>query len=264
MVIFNALLNLRELKELYSENPVGICPLYKGSIGVSKRFETAGNPVIVPEYVSLEKLAIEFSPKQAGTGDPSPDNVRPISGRGSVKVTVSNGGASHDYDIPLPETIYGGTVDAVTGVGSEEWGFISFDGTEKWYTYSQGVALAKWVTNQAFHASQADIGNLCNEATYTTKNIATIPQKGFFADHNLNNIKWIVFSGYNLNEWKSYLEQQATAGTPVTVCYKLATPESFKASQVSIPSLRGENTFFTNGENMDIIYKGSYFWSDEA
>lgn len=34
MAIFNALLNLRELKELYSGKPVCVCPLYKGSIGV--------------------------------------------------------------------------------------------------------------------------------------------------------------------------------------------------------------------------------------
>lgn len=264
MAIFNALLNLRELKELYSGKPVCVCPLYKGVINGLKTFEATGNPIVLPEYKSLVKLKTTFSPKQAGTGDPSPDNVRPISGWGSVKVTVSNGGASHDYDVPLPETIYGGTVDTVTGVGSEEWGFISFDGTEKWYTFSQGVALANWVTNQAVHVSQVDIGNLCNEATYTTNNIGTIPQKGFFADHNLNNVTWIVFSGYNLNEWKSYLEQQATAGTPVTVCYKLATPEPFEVSKISIPSLGSENTFFTNGENMDIIYKKEYFWSDEA
>ena len=45
MVIFNALLNLRELKELYSGKPVCVCPLYKGSIGVSKRFEISGNPI---------------------------------------------------------------------------------------------------------------------------------------------------------------------------------------------------------------------------
>lgn len=74
MVIFNALLNLRELKELYSGKPVCVCPLYKGSIGILKRFETSGNPVVLPEYKSLEKLNIKFSPKQAGSGDPSPEN----------------------------------------------------------------------------------------------------------------------------------------------------------------------------------------------
>ena len=84
---FNALLTLSELKTLYSNKPVGICPLYKGSIGATKRYEATGNPVIVPKYVGLEKLTIEFSPKQAGTGDPSPDNVRPISGWDEVQVT---------------------------------------------------------------------------------------------------------------------------------------------------------------------------------
>lgn len=260
METFNALLTLSEIKTLYSGNPAGICPLYKGSIGATKRSEATGNPVVIPKYVSLEKLAIDFSPKQAGNGDPSPENVRPISGWDSVKVTVSNESESHDYDITLPETIYGGTVDAVRGVGSEEWGFISFDGTEKWYTYGQGVALSDWVTNQAAHISSIDIGNLCNEATYKTNAINTTPQKGFFNDNNMNNVTWIAFSGYNLNEWKSYLEQQATAGHPVTVCYKLATPEPFKVTQISIPSLGSENTIFTNGENMDIIYKGSSFW----
>lgn len=47
MVIFNALLNLRELKELYSGKPVGICPLYKGSVGVTKRYEATGNMDII-------------------------------------------------------------------------------------------------------------------------------------------------------------------------------------------------------------------------
>lgn len=50
MVIFNALLNLRELKELYSGKPVCVCPLYKGVINASKTFEATGNPIVLPEY----------------------------------------------------------------------------------------------------------------------------------------------------------------------------------------------------------------------
>src|SRR5699024_11304207 len=96
---FNALLTLSELKTLYSGNPVGICPLYKGTIGVTKRYETTGNPVVIPKYVSLEKLAIDFSPKQAGTGDPSLENVRPISGWDNLKVTVSNRSEEHTSEL---------------------------------------------------------------------------------------------------------------------------------------------------------------------
>lgn len=56
MVIFNALLNLRELKELYSGKPVCVCPLYKGVINGLKTFEATGNPIVLPEYKSLVKL----------------------------------------------------------------------------------------------------------------------------------------------------------------------------------------------------------------
>jgi len=38
-----------------------------------------------------QSLTVDFSPIQAGTGDPSPDNVRPISGRDSIYVGVGGG-----------------------------------------------------------------------------------------------------------------------------------------------------------------------------
>lgn len=64
MVIFNALLNLRELKELYSGKPVCVCPLYNGVINNPKIFEATGNPIVLPEYKSLVKLKTTFSPKE--------------------------------------------------------------------------------------------------------------------------------------------------------------------------------------------------------
>lgn len=166
---FNALLTLSELKTLYSKKPVGICPLYKGSIGATKAFEATGNPVVIPKYEQLEKLAIEFLPKQAGSGDPSPDNVRPITGR-----------------------------DEVTGMGSKEWGYIA--------SYNGESLPGEWISDRDVYAP------------------GTTPTTG------------------------------------AQVAYKLATPEPFKTSQYSIPSLGSENTIFTNGENMDIIYKVNSFW----
>lgn len=261
MVIFNALLNLSELKELYSGKPVCVCPLYKGVINATKTFEATGNPITIPEYKELVKLTTTFSPKQAGTGDPSPDNVRPISGWNSVKVTVSNESESHDYNITLPETIYGGTVDAVTGVGETQIAFIELDGTERWVitgatsdTY-QGFALSLPNTNVNYRM-------FCSHFMYNLyENVAnTCSQQG----RGEYNIRFVISTeivpNKTVDEWKSYLAAQAAAGTPVQVAYKLATPEPFKNSQVSIPSLGGENKFFTNGENMDIIYKVTSFW----
>lgn len=269
MVIFNALLNLRELKELYSGKPVCVCPLYKGSIGASKRFEISGNPVVLPEYKSLEKLNIKFSLKQAGSGDPSPENVRPISGYDSVTVTQSKDEAQvKQITLDLPETIYGGTVDAVSGVGSEEWivkmvvtSTYRVDILPDFENEASNLFYLANVTNQ-------EKANMLLCSHLPTKYIvsATSTDSGIYGnpEGDMLYIRLAKDIANDLQGFKSWLDAQSSAGTPVQVAYKLATPEPFKVSQVSIPSLRGENTFFTNGENMDIIYKKECFWSDEV
>lgn len=270
MAIFNALLNLRELKELYSGKPVCVCPLYNGVINNAKTFEATGNPIILPEYKSLVKLKITFSPKQAGTGDPSPENVRPISGYDSVTVTQSKDEAQvKQITLTLPETIYGGTVDAVTGVGSEEWDIVTltsdFLATNIWIYGASGNQTSPVIYGEIPMANDT-VGDI-----YCThfKRAGSVPLENleYWSDTPYFGLKRMAIRN---DEWtsletaKDWLDAQASAGTPVQVAYKLATPEPFNVSQVSIPSLRGENTFFTNGENMDIIYKKEYFWSDEA
>lgn len=278
MTIFNALLNLRELKELYSGKPVCVCPLYKGVINAPKTFEATGNPVVLPEYKSLVKLKTTFSPKQAGTGDPSPENVRPISGYDSVTVTQSKDEAQvKQITLTLPETIYGGTVDAVTGDGSKEWEFVEFDGTETWRTW--GVDnFTIGLTGFYFYM---EIPAVKNSAEYLSCSHLAFNEGSFggrvvgFQAIITGDSYWIFTvpnqiltntesSAAAVDSWKSYLAAQSAAGTPVQVAYKLATPEPFKVTKISIPSLGSENTFFTNGENLDIIYKKESFWSDEA
>lgn len=262
---FNALLTLSELKTLYANKPVGICPLYKGSIGGTKRNEAAGNPVTIPKYEQLEKLAIEFSPKQAGTGDPSPENVRPITGWDSVKVTVSDKEESHGYDVTLPETIYGGTVDAVNGVGSKEWSpavdletsstpsYIETLSNETTCLFGAAGLLNMEKEKISLCCSHLAVANILN-ASSTNIGISGNPWG------NMVYIRLPRTTASNLSEFVEWLEEQKTAGTPVQVAYNLATPTPFELSKISIPSLGSENTIFTSGENMDIIYRVSSFW----
>lgn len=358
METFNALLTLSEIKALYSKKPVGICPLYKGSIGVTKAFETTGNPVIIPKYVSLEKLAIDFSPKQAGTGDPSPDNVRPISGRDEVTVTrcgknllkltgrtvqskpadfqsasentkypigdgylyvgVTNNGywiedIITEYDIAdnsisvratksgygigmcvkiVPGASYvigkdGDDTNAVIGglttkkdglisrftvvntelngnnkftaQDEEEWVIIIFRPAPNVLVTYQNPQLELGSTPTAYEPYQGE--------TYALTLPETIYGGTVDAVTGLGSKTWGFIASYNgeaiPGEWVSDRDVHAPGTTPATgaqVAYKLAAPEPFSVSQISIPSLGSKNTFFTNGENMDIIYKESSFW----
>lgn len=356
MAIFNALLNLRELKELYSGKPVCVCPLYKGSIGASKRYEATGNPVVITEYVSLEKLAIDFSLKQAGTGDPSPDNVRPISGYDSVTVTrcgknllkltgrtVQSRPA--DFNTPSENTkypvgdgyLYVGITSNGYWVPSNIRDYVITDNSISVNTNSGGYGIGmcvKIVPGVSYVVGKYGNDRNARISTITTKKDGTVSR--FSVDRNnftaqegeewaiiifkpistvlvtyqnpqlelgstptpyepyqgndytltlpetiyggtvdaatgVGSKTWGYIASYNgeslPGEWISDRDVYAPGTTPTTgaqVAYKLATPKSFKVSQVTIPSLKGENYFFTNGENMDIIYKKEFFWGDEA
>lgn len=310
---FNALLTLSELKTLYSNNPVGICPLYKGSIYVKKVLETTGNPVILPEYVGLEKLKIGFSPKQGGTGDPSPDNVRPITGRDSVQVTRCGNNLLNPENVKAISGYYGLTVTYEGGnifhiVGkpdNPDNGNLSFVVAETLdYSLSgKGLVIAAFslsgnltVVNAyglrtSTEKSIAITAYLDNAVTYDARiqlaigveNLTTYePYQGSTTTLTLpetiyggevdavtgvGSKEWGYIASYNGEplpaEWISDRDVYAAGTTPTTgaqVAYKLAAPEPFKVTQISIPSLGSKNIFFTNGENLDIIYKVKSFW----
>ncbi len=81
---------------------------------------------------NLQECKIHFHPVQEGTGDPSPDNVRPITGWDGVTVHHSGSDRTTPVEIPIsfPQTIYGGYVDLVKGEVVEEYAFITVGGDE--------------------------------------------------------------------------------------------------------------------------------------
>ena len=67
------------------------------------------------QELPLLKCIANIEPVQSGSGTPSPDNVRTISGSTSVTVTVSDGETSTTKTTPLGQTVYGGQLNVLTG-----------------------------------------------------------------------------------------------------------------------------------------------------
>ena len=211
-----------------------------------------GNPVAIEtlEGYPLE-LSASWGPIQEGKGKPSPDNVRPIKGRESVKITVNG----TEHTLALPDTIYGGKVDAVTGAGVKAMRYIRFTGTEVWEENLAGTIKSYMTiigTNVPADPKPPAISSHFEWQIYA---YAEKGNEGKFAfKSNGLAICFVVTQTYKTkDEWAAYLAAQYAAGTPVQVAYKLATHETFAATGGGrIDALAGTNTISTDADTVTI------------
>ena len=135
-----------------------------------------------------------------------------------------------------------------------------FDGTESWSLYGSGLHFQITIDNQAAERGTfIPISNAFNGIQVTQWDDL---QSGDFSfsptQRSTVRFRYDVYEG-NLAGWKSYLAAQYAAGTPVTVWYVLATPQTGIVNEplckigdyadelhsadaaVTIPTAKGEN-----------------------
>lgn len=152
--------------------------------------------------------------------------------------------------LTLPRTIYGGTVDAVTGEGLGVWKLLTLDGTEPWNAVGSGDTLYFQSTSISIGTRVLSRGDYC-----TTFPIASVSSsntvQGVSGWKTSLYLRWSTFA--DVAALKSYLAAQYAAGTPVQVCYKLATPTPFTATGAQpIPALSGTNTVITDADSVTV------------
>ena len=167
--------------------------------------------------------------------------------------------------LTIPETIYGGTVDAVNGEGSKEWYNAVFTGGENWVTW--GYNLVDGVTGVYLYFDGNYPQSVYPEISYcpilpynhlahssdTGQRIASVSNQYFVLSFPTEFFTGVTSTEEVLPYWKSYLKTQYEAGTPVTICYKLATPEPFQATgNQALPAVAGLNTVYTDGDSLAV------------
>ena len=102
----------------------------------------SGNPVsFTAKAAPLRQLSVAFSPVQSGTGDPSPDNVRPISGWSSL--TVEQRGKN----LFAPVAYSGGTYNPTVGT---TWTLTEITGARKPVLTEDGFTVKASANNQTW------------------------------------------------------------------------------------------------------------------
>lgn len=219
--------------------------------------EETGNPVVCYPVAGYPlDVTVSWGPTQEGSGEPSPDNVRPIKGRDSVTITRQED--NQVITLTLPETVYGGEVDAVSGEVAETWGLVTLDGAEKW------TVEGKFLDNKTdWYYVSSKIPNAVNAAPQKNNEICSHYPHADVANTNTVQgcaivwgcirVRWGDTIPDDTDAWKAYLAAQYAAGTPVQIAYKLAKPVPFTATGAQpIPALAGTNTVLTDADSVSV------------
>lgn len=172
--------------------------------------------------------------------------------------------------LTLPETVYGGEVDAVTGEGQKVWKSVALDGTENWNTWG----VNKNNTNVTGFFTY-DINDYSNDGSNIDKILCSTmsnEEKNIWGGKNIGvglagsgSSKYLIYcittntlpdttdDKKAVASFKTFLANLYAAGTPVQVAYKLATPTPFTATGAQpIPALAGANTILTDADVVEV------------
>ena len=221
-------------------------------------YTATGNPVTFETNVAkaFRQSLVGFSPYQSGTGDPSPENIRPISGTDHVNVFHSGEDTSDPttYTIVFPQTpgtVYKGSIDPTTGVLTVDWAFIEFNGTEYWrvhgsiasWFYVDGALTNPYVNNDE---NSFAISNKYKQSMY--KAGSGITNGRFMIGAPAGSSNRLVVKDTDVSTADDF--KASLQSTPMQLCYKIDTPLTYQLTAQQINTLIGTNVLLadTNGD----------------
>lgn len=169
--------------------------------------------------------------------------------------------------LALPSTIYGGSLDAVTGAGAETWKLVTLDGTEAWNTWGVDFRVNG---HTGFYLYAVNDYNAAENASAISSHykFSSGAHGGAHLGFGLaeSKTKYLIISVANdaladtssndaaIKSFKAFLAAQYAAGTPVQIAYKLDEPVQFRATgNGPIMPLEGEtNTIMTDADSVSV------------
>ena len=181
-------------------------------------------------------------------GETEVDIINPTLVLGTAAPTAYTPYTGQTAALTLPRTIYGGTVDTVTGEGNETWKTINLPKTG--WVKDNSTQFTRFNNYTALEAP-ANIKDqfkniLCN--VLPSKNTAMDETAIQLENANANMLRVSVNGIKTLEDFLSFLDAYS-----VQVCYKLATPTPFTTTGAQpIPALSGVNTVFTDADSVTV------------
>lgn len=205
----------------------------------------------------LLSLLVSMEPIQSGSGTPSPDNVRPISGRTGLSIYVSptpNAADANTYAVDWTSeagTVYHGTDDPVAGQLISDYAIVDL-GTLNWVYESANTRFYSY----DFPSMKAQTENRKTKGWCSAYPVIS---DGRSAANVPNNA---VYFGYyqGLSDKVIYIKTTdytdpavfKTALSGVQLCYPLATPLTYQLTGTDIVTLVGDNYIWSDSGDVTI------------
>ena len=206
----------------------------------------------------LDIIKGKITPVQSGTGTPSPDNVRPISGFSALNVTLADGDMQtvESKTVNFGQTVYGGVADVTNGKVNVTHALTPLNNKS-------------WVkSGNKFYTAGFD--NAPDGVLYTGDFACAIGTPVNKEWNALSVGECCLRSGlYSLNKWSfvyctdaySTVEEFVSAlNADCTITYPLATPTEITTTPETVSSIAGDNNIFLDTGNLTEI---AYFENAE-
>lgn len=168
--------------------------------------------------------------------------------------------------LTLPETVYGGEVDAVSSEGQETQKLVILNGTESWNSWginAHNPAITGFYTYDINDYDAINSKGICSHLETPNQDVwggrnagigfATVGSSRYFMFSMMTSSLPDISAGHEVASLKAYLAAQNDAGTPVQIAYKLAEPIPFTATGAQpLPALAGVNTVLTDADSATV------------
>lgn len=210
----------------------------------------------------LVDLKLDINAVQSGTGTPSPSNPRTISGWTSANVVVSptlDPGDGTTYNINWNTEageIFGGKLDATTGVLTVDKTFVEFDGSsdENWIMGSSGGHYRAYINISDIKSYSGSYSSI------STLYICSIFENASWNSVFDGNLK----AGMTGQNWGFGLDALSIttdsalrswiSSNHIQVCYELANPITVTLTPEQISTILGTNNIWANTGDVDLEY----------
>ena len=153
------------------------------------------------------------------------------------------------YTTALGRTVYGGTLDVVTGTLTVDRKYMEL--SEDWYWIKSSSYPGGYFTTAAAQGIKLLTPFMCSHARTVTR-LADYVLGTCYCDNSIN-IR-IMDANSTLQDWKDYIVAQRTNGTPIQICCELAEPQTYQLTAQEIGLLQGENNVWSDAGEITVTY----------